>query len=305
MADDLERLRAALAARMEQIGIAPGDPRIAALMAQAQVLMQQRVANAPEGVVLFAPTHAGTRDDQGGRAAAAVIEALPAHLRDLVQGYLRSTHSGREQVTGGLVGIGWFMPAPVLSASEAGCRLLELGPADKACVAVAAYAAWTSERYGGPDGAALRRIVSDLLRGKLELEQAQALQLIKAAVREGFSYSSHSPNGAVASALKRHVETHGLSAAVREALSGLRARMVHTRADGNSEGRKLVAAVDAMLARASHASDGEPRFTPKPDDWGKAIGAQLGALPAQPRARLTRLLALATQGGNNAKPAKG
>jgi len=302
MADDVDRLRAAIAARMEQAGIAPGDPRVAPLLAQAQALMQQSVANLPEGVVPFVPAHAGTRDDEGGRAAAAAIEALPPHLRDLVQGYLRAVRSSKPA---GLAGGGWFIPAPALSASEAGRALTELGPADKASVAVAAYVAWTSERYGGLDGAALRRIVSDLLRGKLELAEAQALQLIKAAVREGFSYSSHSPNSAVASALKRYVEMHGLSNAVREALAGLRARMVHSQADRNSEGRKLVAAVEAMLARASDASAGEARFTPKPDDWGKAIGAKLDAMPPEPRARLTRLLALAAQCGENAKPAKG
>src|SRR5262249_46495278 len=187
----------------------------------------------------FVPAHAGTRDDKGGQAAAAAIDVLPARLKELVQGYLSAVRASKPA---GLLGGGWFIPAPALSASEAGSKLAELPAADKATVAVAAYTAWTSERYGGPDGAALRRIVSDLMRGKLALDEPQALQLIKAAVREGFSYSTHSPNGAVASTLKRHVETQGLSAAVREALSGLRARTVHTRAALNSEGRKLVAA---------------------------------------------------------------
>jgi hypothetical protein len=302
MADDLERLRAALAARMQQLGIARGDPRVAPLLAQAQALMQQRVGSAPAGVASFAPTHAGTRDDRGGHAAAAALDALPAHLKALVQGYLSAVRPRKR----GLLGSGgWLMSAPALSASEAGRKLAELEPADRATVMVAAYAAWTSERYGGPDGAGLRRIVSDLLRGKLALAEAQALQLIKAAVREGFAYSSYSPNSAVAGALKRYVETHGLSAAVREVLSGLRGRMVHTQAGSSSEGRKLAAAVDAMLAHDSHAADDEPRFTPQPDVWGKEIGAKLDAMPAESRARLTRLLALASQGGENAKPAKG
>jgi Domain of unknown function (DUF4132) len=302
MADDLERLRAAMAARLQQIGIAPDDPRVAPMLAQVQALMQQRAASVPEGVVPFMPAHAGTREDNGGQAAAVAIDALPAQLRALVQDYLNTVRASKPA---SLQGGGWFIPAPALSASESGCKLVELGVADRASVAVAAYTAWTSERYGGPDGAALRRIVSDLLRGKLELDEAQALQLIKAAVREGFSYSTHSPNGAVASALKRHVETRGLSAAVREALAGLRARMVHTQAALNSEGRKLVAAVDAMLAHESRGSSDEPRFTPKPDAWGKAIGAKLDAMAPDARARLTRLLASAAQGGDNAKPAKG
>ena len=302
MAEDLERLRAALAARLQQAGIAPGDPRVAPMLAQVQALMQQRAASMPEGVVPFMPTHAGTRDDKGGHAAAAAIEVLPAHLKALVQDYL---HAVRASKPGALPGGGWFLPAPALSACEAGAKLAELGAADKASVAVAAYAAWTSERYGGPDGAGLRRIVSDLLRGKLALDEAQALQLIKAAVRDGFAYSTHSPNGAVASALKRHIETHGLSAAVHEALSGLRTRMVHTQASGSSEGRKLAAAVDAMLTHDSRGPDDEPRFAPQPDAWGRAIGAKLDAMSAESRARLTRLLALAAQGGEDAKPAKG
>src|SRR5262245_30769796 len=123
MADDLERLRAAMAARLQQIGMAPDDPRVAPMLAQVQALMQQRAASMPEGVVPFAPTHAGTRSDEGGRAAAAVIETLPAHLRDLVQSYSASVRSGRERVTGGLAGVGWFFPVPALSSSEEGRKL--------------------------------------------------------------------------------------------------------------------------------------------------------------------------------------
>jgi len=112
--------------------------------------------------------------------------------------------------------------------SDAGRNLLALSPSDRACVAVAAYLAWTSNRYDACHAAALRRMVSDLLRAKLDFDEAQAVKLIKGAVREGFSSSSYSPNSAVAGALKRYVETRGLSPAVREALSGLRARMVHS-----------------------------------------------------------------------------
>ena len=41
--------------------------------------------------------------------------------------------------------------------------------------------------------------------------------------------------------LKRHVETKGASSALRDVLSGLRNRMVHSAADRSSEGRKLLA----------------------------------------------------------------
>jgi hypothetical protein len=183
--------------------------------------------------------------------------------------------------------------------------LLQLSPPDRACVAVAAYLAWTSDRYNACHAAALRRMVSDLLRAKLDFDEAQAVKLIKGAVREGFSGSSYSPNSAVAGALKRHVETRGLSPAVREALSGLRARMVHSRADGNSQGRKLIAAVEAMLAKEANNAEAAPRFRPKSDAWGKAIEAKLATFAPEPRARLAYLLALASQGGENAKPAKG
>src|SRR5262249_40627575 len=159
------------------------------------------------------------------------------------------------------------------------------------------YAAWTSERYGGPDGGALRRVASDLLRAKLELSDAQALELISAAVREGFGYSSYSPNLAVAGALKRHVETSGVGAGLREAIAGLRARMVHGAADHNSQGRKLLVIVDAMLSHAEKTTDAGPSFTPKDDAWGRALTAKLKELPGEPRERVTRLLALAAQGG--------
>jgi uncharacterized protein DUF4132 len=155
----------------------------------------------------------------------------------------------------------------------------------------------------------LRRIVSDLLRGKLELDDAQAVELTQAAVREGFSYSSFSPNVAVAGALKRHIETKGLGTALHEALAGLRARMVHSNAAHNSQGRKLLVLVDGMLAHAGKAqagaADAAPQFEAKGDAWGKALAGKLAAMPAEPRARATRLLVLASQGGGNAKPAKG
>src|SRR5262245_7117492 len=166
MANDIERLRQAVAAKMQELGAAPGDPRLAPLLAQMQALMQQHIASAGGVVVPFVPRHAGTRHDHGGQAAAEAIEVLPVPLKELVQGYIREVQAGRPRMPGGASVGGWFHQAPALSASVAGNKLLNLAPAAKACVAVATYAAWTSERFGGPDGAALLRIVSDLLRAK-------------------------------------------------------------------------------------------------------------------------------------------
>ncbi len=304
MTDDLARLRAALAARMQQIGVALDDPRIAPLMAQMQASLQQRVAAARNVATLAAPTEAA-RDDASGRAAAAALAALPARLQELVQRYVQAVHADRNPAVGSLRVRAFFTKAPALADSDAGRALLQLPGADKASVAVATYAAWASERHGGADGGLLRRIVSDLLRAKLELSDTQAVELARAAAREGFSYASCSPNLAVASALKRHVETHGLSLVLREALTGLRTRMVHTAAAQNSEGRKLLVIVDAMFSHTGDAADSEPRFTPKNDAWGRALAAKLAGLVPELRARMTRVLALAAQGGGNAKPAKG
>jgi hypothetical protein len=301
MADDLARLRDALAARMQQIGIAPDDPRVVPLFAQVQAMLQR----GPGGAANAATPAAARRDDAGGPPASASLAALPPGLQVLVEDYLRISQDQRARAAGGS-GLSFsFMQAPALAQSEAGRALLELSPAEKAAVVVAAYAAWANERNRGPNGGALRRVVSDLLRAKLEFTEAQAIELVRAAVRDGFAYSSHSPNLAVAGVLKRHVDTNGLGVGMRETLTGLRGRMVHTAASGNAEGRKLLVIVDAMLAHAGDAAGGEPRFTPKDDAWGRAVAARLVALPSEVCARLTHLLALAAQGGGNAKPAKG
>src|SRR5262249_59919608 len=143
--------RAALDAGMAQIGAAPDDPRMAPLMAQMQALMQQHVAAASlarEGsaagnvAMLHAPTHAATRDDKGGQAAAAALTALPPKLKDLVEGYVQTVRADRDpaaRVLGagvlgaGVLGVGaFFKQAPALADSDAGRALLQLPPADKA-----------------------------------------------------------------------------------------------------------------------------------------------------------------------------
>ena len=254
MANDLEQRRAQLAARMRELNVAPDDPRIVLLFAQARQLIRGQLG-LPD-----TPT-AGATSGEDGRTSAAVLADLPAGVGEIAQAYIDEQSA-----------LPWYAQAPALSASEAGRNVLALSPSDRACVAVAAYLAWTSNRYDVAHAAALRRMVSDLLRAKLDFDDAQAVKLIKAAVREGFSGSSYSPNSAVAGALKRHVDTRGLSPDVREALSGLRARMVHSRADGNSQGRKLIAAVEAMLAKEGNFSIPVPRHRTNPvrDDERRA-----------------------------------
>jgi hypothetical protein len=193
MAEDIQQRRARLAARMRELNVTPSDPRIVSLFAHAQQLIRENLG------LPNTPTARATSDEDG-RPSAAVLADLPAGLSETAQAYID------EQST-----IPWYAQAPGLSASEAGRKLLALSPSDRACVAVAAYLAWTSNRYNTCHAAALRRIVSDLLRAKLDFDETQAVNLIKAAVREGFSSSSYSPNSAVAGALKRHVETRGLS----------------------------------------------------------------------------------------------
>src|SRR5262245_41722141 len=211
--EEIQRLQAQIAARMQELGAAPNDPRLAPLITQLQGLLRQHFANAGMNrfAVLPGGAQAKTAAGEDGPSSR-FIAALPPRLQESARGYLRFVRS-----RGGHM----FQQAPGLSESEDGRKLSELGPADKAVVAVQAYVAWTSEKYGGNDGAALRRIVSDLLRAKLDIDEDQAISLVKAAIQEGFAYASYSPNQAVATVLKRHVETRGLSPRLREALSGL------------------------------------------------------------------------------------
>src|SRR6185503_3790140 len=93
--------------------------------------------------------------------ASRLLSALPPTLQDPVRAYIRTSRG---------LAVHMFAQAPALSDSDAGKQLLELGIADKANIAVQAYVAWTSEKHGGRDGAALRRIVSDLLRAKIDID---------------------------------------------------------------------------------------------------------------------------------------
>ena len=296
MSEEIQRLQAQIATQMKQLGAAANDPRLAPMLAQLQALLRQHMANAGANgrlAVLAAMARRERPATTDRRRSFFRICRLPSRTR-------RANTSARARPA-----IHMFTQAPALSDSDAGRRLLELGTADRAHLAVQAYVAWTSERYGGRDGAALRRIVSDLLRAKVDIDSDQAIALVKAAIHEGFAYASYSPNQAVANVLKRHVETRGASPALQDVLVGLRTRMVHSSADSSSEGRKLISIVDALIAHQARPNGSEPHFEAKPDAWGKAVGAKLAALPSDMRAHAIRLLELAANGGGSAKPAKG
>jgi hypothetical protein len=295
MATELQRLSAEFSARIRELGCAPTDPRVAPMLAQIQALMREHLAGAQAGgnIAVMPP---------GAQAAPArpvdlpkvdVSCDLPADAARALKAYLAICPRNG------------FTQAPALSQSEEGRRILELAPADRVKTAVYAYVAFTAERLGGPDGSGLRRVVSDLLRAKLTLEDAQAIALVKAAIRDGFLYTSYSPNQVVLGTLERHVQTRGLSPDLRAAIGGLLARMKHGYAEGNAQGRKLLNGVEALLAQRAGDADALPAFKARPDAWGRALSAKLDALPAAERARLMPLLALATKGGTGAKPAKG
>lgn len=302
MADELQDLMAEVASRMQELGTEDAnDPRLAPLLARvnasAQTIFSRMMWNSPIGkIAAVAPEEQDFEEETEG--------GLPPPLRDLLRGYSAFARSQVPSAFPGVLGVSTFLNAVALTTCEPGKQLLALSPAEKALVSVYAYVAWVDQKRGY-DGAALRRVVSDLLRTKLDLSDEQAIALVKAATREGFGYASFSPNQTVATTLKRHVETHGLARDLRAALQALRIRMSHGSAENNAQGRKLLSIVEAMLAHDGLAAGAEPRFKAKPDAWGKALDVKLASLPFETRAHLTSLLTLAAKGGENAKPAKG
>jgi hypothetical protein len=287
MAEEITRLSAILAERMRELRADPKDPRLAPLFSQMQALLRAQVSAAARGHNPETAAAKSAYDETG--------YGLPAAQADLLRGYLASCPSHS------------FAQAPALSESDAGRALLALASADKVRMVVAAYSAWCAERFGGPKGAGLRRVVSDLLRGKLPLGDADAVALARAAASEGFSYASYSPNQAVLGALERHVAAHGVSADLRRALQHLLAEMTQGGAETNVQGRKLRSSVEALLAHQEQAVAGNtvPLFRPKGDPWSTAVMEKLTALPGDVQGPLGALLALAREGGKNAKPAKG
>jgi hypothetical protein len=295
MAVDLERMREAVGARLRQLGISPDDPRVVSMLSVVREAVQQPPANDRAQIADGAP------------AGLAGLMGLPERLKLLIDGFVArvDVHTYK---------------APALSAVPQGERLLELGAADRALVGVYAYVAWA---LPGRSRWALSKIASDLLRTKLDLTEAQAIQLIRSASINGFVEISMTPNLAVARALARHVEAHGLSATLRPELVALRTRAIAKRGVESAEGRKLLKAVDAMLAYEPARPDAElwfipthgevnylgtsegPRFKPAPDAWGSWISELLASLSPETRAGLTRLLLLASENGDKAKPSKG
>jgi Domain of unknown function (DUF4132) len=295
MENDFEQLSLTFAARMRELGVGPADPRVAPLVAQLQALMRERMAQATAGAgAIMRQAHIGNAVP----IAPSVPEPefsfdLPAALADLLRDYLKTCPPRP------------FVQAPALAQSDAGRRMLGLEAADRVRIARAAYDAWTSEPWGGLKGSGLRRVVSDLLRGKLPLADADAIALVDAAARQGFVCASYTPNQAVLSMLERHVGTRGLSPGLREKLEGLLAEMTLRGAARNVQGRKLQSGVERLLAHDRGAARALAVFEPKPDAWGAAVKAKLAALPADGQARLDALLLVAATGGRSAKPARG
>jgi hypothetical protein len=287
MAHDPAHLQALIAARLQSLGIAPDDPRYAAFLLHSKAA----IGHSFDRSISVALAEPSTQP---------VDYALPASVLDAARGYIASARTAMSQR--GFAA--WAFVPPVLAESEEGRRLLALGNADKAHLVAYAYTAWTDNRHGG-DAGAWRRVLCDLLRGKLELSDQQALALVKAAVKDGLRFSKSTPNQAVMKALQRHVAVQGLRPALKDALAGLRTRMAMGRADVRTDGRKIMSLIDAMLAHGSNSAGSEQRFTPKSDAWGKALEAKLRDMPFQVRADLVRLLTLASKGGENAKPSKG
>ena len=252
-----------------------------------------------------------TRSEAGGAQppSDSSAGALPTALRDLVDQFTTfadTTAKGGDWTKTGFVkytALPWWQDAPKLSECEAGQRLAKLAPADKARVAVYAYVEWVRGTYSGPKAAPLRRIASEMMRGKLDLEPDQAM-VLAAAAQTGFASMDKTPNRVLASALKRHVDMHGLTPQLRLALSCVRASMVLRRVDSHLDGRELLSAIDAMLAHHGLEVGERPRYKPKPDAWGHAIEGRLAHLSFERRAELTPLLALAEAGGEAAKPTK-
>src|SRR5262245_50188517 len=250
------------------------------MLAQLQALLRQHIAATTPAAPARAPAEEYVFD-------------LPLELAELLCAYL---HTCPVRV---------FAQAAALSESDPGRRILDLPPADRVRIVVAAYRAWTSVQWGGSRGGGLRRVVSDLLRAKLPLTDADAIALTESAARNGLAYASHSPNQAILGALERHVAARGVTDDLRRALERLLAAMTREGAERNAQGRKLRSSVEALLGHQGCGGDTVPLFKPKDDEWGAAVMAKLAALPADLQGPLSALLSLAAQGGNNAKPAKG
>ena len=201
-----------------------------------------------------------------------------------------------------------FAQAPALSESDAGTPASWSWRRPTGCAWwLRPIAPGARTRWGGSKGGGLRRVVSDLLRAKLPLADADAVALAEAAARDGFTYASYSPNQAVLGALERHVAARGLSAELRRALERLLAEMTTQGADDNVQGRKLRSGVEALLAHQEHAAPATPSRCSSRRAMPGAPPSWRSSRHCRPmcRGRSARCWRWRAQGGKNAKPAKG
>ena len=187
-----------------------------------------------------------------------------------------------------------------LSQSAEGRRLLELPPADKARVALAAYARWSLETgWQSP----LERVITELFRSNLDLDLDQALDLVASSRRLAEGTYRHERIASVMGTLKRYVERQGLAAVLKTGIIDVRDTLRSRHADSHLAGRKIVKSLNEILASEKTNLD-RPIFEPMADVWAPRLKEKLAALPAGERERVLQLLHLASKGGGNAKPSK-
>jgi Domain of unknown function (DUF4132) len=225
-----------------------------------------------------------------GLAARSATPGIPTE-REFVGAVLSLSGAARAHFpTGG---------APALSASDEGRQLAELDPADKAKVALYAYATWS---LGTEWVSPFERIFSDLLRSKLDLTRAQVVCFIEASKRLVESHRYERISSTLRN-LERHVETNGNQPDTAKALNELRDLMHAKNCDSHEPGRKILKSLDALVRPATPEGAGET-FVLKSDAWGDALAPRLAALSPTERALLLPMLALAAEGGDAAKPSK-
>ena len=150
MAEEITRLSAALAERMRELRADPTDPRLAPLCA---------IAGAGASACAVRPAMRPTCRQQ-------YSFDLPAELDDLLRGYLETCPPQA------------FKQAPALTESDAGRRILALAAGRPGADGGRGLSRLELAHWGGPNGAGLRRVVSDLLRAKLPLTDADAVALV-------------------------------------------------------------------------------------------------------------------------------
>ena len=175
-------------------------------------------------------------------------------------------------------------------------------------MAVQAYAALTSERYGGRDGSACaRRPDCSKLPSRRSMRPSAHRALVKAA-RSATALLQHQllaepgRSWARSSATRRGARPEpDLRGAIEAPARAHETWLCRRQCPGPQAPERRRGVAGAPIGDR----DIDPGVAPRPDAWGRALSAKLAALPADDRARLTALLALAAKGGAGAKPAKG